>query len=57
MLQETKLDESFPMRQFSVEGYNVYRTGYTGRGGGDKLSLNINKKLDVFPQRALSGWL
>ena len=34
MLQETKIDESFPMGQFSVEGYNVYRNDYTEHIGG-----------------------
>ena len=34
MLQETKLDESFPTAQFSVDGFILYRVDHTDNSGG-----------------------
>ena len=34
MIQETKLDESFPIAQFGVDGFTVYRNDNTEHAGG-----------------------
>ena len=46
LLQETKLDESFPKSQFEVTDYMVYRCDYTSKGGG----LMTHVRNDI-PQR------
>ena len=33
-ISESKLDESFPDAQFSVQGYNIFRQDYTASSGG-----------------------
>ena len=33
-IQETKLDRSFPMCQFNIPGYKLYRNDYTNNAGG-----------------------
>ena len=33
-IQETKLDSSFPMSQFNVSGYKLYRNDYSANSGG-----------------------
>ena len=35
MISETKLDDSFPARQFLIDGYtSLYRVDRSGKGGG-----------------------
>jgi exonuclease III len=34
MIQESKLDESFPVAQFALNGYNLYRYDHTEHSGG-----------------------
>ena len=34
MIQETKLDESFPIAQFGVDGFTVYRNDNTEHASG-----------------------
>ncbi len=46
MLQETKIDESFPNAQFGVPGVQLYRNDNTGKSGG----LMLYVKTD-FPKR------
>ena len=34
MIPETKSDESFPSMQFSIDGYNIFRSDRNAKGGG-----------------------
>ena len=34
MIQERKLDKSFPLAQFALNGFNLYRHDYTEHSGG-----------------------
>ena len=34
MISETKIDESFPVNQFALNGYTPYRLDRSGNGGG-----------------------
>ena len=48
MISETKLDESFPVSQFLIDGYSVlFRFDRNGNGGGTFLYIreNIPSKL------------
>jgi exonuclease III len=34
MIQETKLNDTFPVAQFAVDGFKMYRNDYTEHAGG-----------------------
>ncbi len=53
MVQESKLDESFPSSQFSVSGFNSYRKDMSDNAGGLLMyvcgDLPRRRRLDVEP--------
>ena len=46
MIQETKLNDTFPVAQFSADGFNMYRNDYTEHSG--RLMMYVK---DDQPQR------
>ena len=51
MLQETKLDDSFPNAQFNIHGYDIHRLDHKSNSGGIIAYVRsdiLQKKVDLY---------
>ena len=51
MISETKLDESFPSMQFSIDGYNIFRSDRNAKGGGILMYVRDDIPCKLIPMR------
>ena len=51
MISETKLDESFPSMQFSIDGYNIFRSDRNAKGGGILMYVRDDIACKLIPMR------
>ena len=51
MISETKLDESFPSMQFSIDGYNIFRSDRNTKEGGILVYVRDDIPCKLIPMR------
>ena len=51
MISETKLDESFPSMQFSIDGYDIFRSDRNAKGGGILMYVRHDIPFKLIPMR------
>ena len=51
MISETKLDESFSSMQFSIDGYNIFRSDRNTKGGGILVYVRDDIPCKLIPMR------
>ena len=51
MISEIKFDESFPSMQFSIDGYNIFRSDRNAKGGSIIVYVRDDIPCKLIPMR------